>query len=218
MLGGSIAETSKSPIKKILSGLGFAFVCFLILAMFIWRASVFRITKNLYEVAPGKIYRSAQMTPQEMEEAIKKYGIKSVVSVRGAAKKSFWVPGELQVLQNLGVKFYSYFWTTDYFPDKMELVSFLQDLKKMELPVLIHCKTGADRTGAATAIYAIEVLGESKEAALENHLNFKYWHVRSLHPYMAELIRRYQGLDWMISNYDHCSAEFKDGAHPGHCP
>jgi hypothetical protein len=38
--------------------------------------------KRLREVAPGRLYRSGQMTEQGLREAIEKYGIKTVINLQ----------------------------------------------------------------------------------------------------------------------------------------
>src|SRR5690242_684397 len=49
-----------------------------------WQSSIVRLSKNFYEVDPGKFYRSAQLSPTELKDVVDKYGIKTVISLRGA--------------------------------------------------------------------------------------------------------------------------------------
>jgi protein tyrosine/serine phosphatase len=153
-----------------------------------------------------------------MEEVVKKYGIKTVISLRGAPENSYWVKPQLEVLQKLGVKFIPASWTTDFFPDRENFLKFAKALKEEQFPILVHCRTGSDRTGEAAAIYSMEFLRQSKEEAIEKNLNFKYWHVKTFHPAKAEFIRRWKGLDQMIETYDVCSPEYRDFAEPKYCP
>ncbi len=199
-------------IKTIL-GVGFT-----ALVLWVWQSSIVRLTKNFYEVDPGKFYRSAQLSPIELDEVIKKYGIKTVISLRGAPENSYWVPGEKKTLEANGVAFYNFSWTIDYFPDASEFISYLKVLKLAQFPVLVHCRTGADRTGEATALYAVDFMKLPKEEAIEKFLNFKYWHVQKFHPAKAEFVRRYPGIEQALASYNHCAPENIQFAEPGHCP
>jgi protein tyrosine/serine phosphatase len=192
-------------------------VAFTALFLWLWQTSIVRLTKNFYEVDPGKFYRSAQLSPTELEEVIKKYGIKTVISLRGAPENSYWVPGQKKVLEANGVQFHSFSWTTDFFPDTEQFKGYLNLLKTGEFPVLVHCRTGADRTGEATALYAIDYMKMPKEEAIEKYLSFKYWHVQKFHPAKAEFVKRYSGMDEALSNYNHCAPENIAFAEPGHC-
>lgn len=185
---------------KILGVIGF-----LIFAGYLYYTSVVRISKNFVEVDPGKFYRSAQLTESELEEVIKKYGIKQVISLRGLPKGSYWTPGEIAVTDKLGVRLSGYGWTTDYFPKTEDLRGYVQNLKDGPYPILIHCRTGADRTGLAAAMYAWEYMGQDKEKAIAEQLSFKNWHVQAFHPAMSEFARVYQGSEWAMNTYDLCN-------------
>ncbi len=199
-------------IKTIL---GIGFTAFL---LWLWQSSIVRLSKNFYEVDPGRFYRSAQLSPTELEEVIKKYGIKTVFSLRGAPENSYWVPGQRKVLEENHVRFYSFSWTTDYFPDTAQIKGYLQALKTAEFPILVHCRTGADRTGEATALYAIDFMKIPNQLAIDKFLNFKFWHVQSFHPAKAAFVQRYPGLEETLQNYNHCAPENLEFAEPGHCP
>jgi protein tyrosine/serine phosphatase len=164
--------------------------------------SYFRITQNFYEVDPGKFYRSAQMTPDELDDVIHRYGIKTVISLRGAPESSGWYKPEIETLKKNGVDFRAYWLSTDAFPNYEELGDLLRDLKYAKRPILIHCKAGADRTGMVAALYTFEVMHETKSKALEQ-LGFKYWHVKFLNPAMDAFLEKYEGPRW-VENYDPC--------------
>lgn len=207
-----MAKWTKKKISWTISIL--LFIGFL---LFAWRASVVRLTKNFYEVDPGKFYRSAQLYPDELEEVVKKYGIKTVISLRGAPQNSYWVPGQIETLKKLNVDFVPISWTSHYFPHKEDLQAFIKTLKDSPRPILVHCRSGADRTGEASAIYEIEFMGKPKEKAIEDQLSFKYWHLESSHPAKKALVRAYEGMDWALNKYDHCAPEYVKWAEEGHC-
>lgn len=165
--------------------------------------SIFRITKNFYEVDPGRFYRSAQMTPAELEETVQKFGIKTVISVRGYPQSILNMEPEAQTLARLGVHFYKFDLSTDYFPPQQDLLEILNLFKSSPLPILVHCRSGSDRTGLISAIYQIEEMKKPKSEA-ENQLSFEFWHVRSFHPAMIKFLRLYQGREWAAFHYNIC--------------
>lgn len=193
------------------------FVGLTALLLWLWQSSMVRLTKNFYEIDPGKFYRSAQLSPGELKEAIHKYGIKTVISLRGAPENSYWVKPQVKALEEENVKFYSFGWTSDYFPDTEEFKNYLKTLKTADYPILVHCRTGADRTGEATAMYAIDFMHMPKDEAIEKYLNWHYWHFEMFHPAKKEFVRKYPGIDQALQSYDACSPENKQWAHPGRC-
>ena len=192
-------------------------IFFLIFAYFVNYTSVYRITENFYEVDPGKFYRSAQLAPDELTAIIDKYKIKTIISLRGAPTSFKWMGREVEIAKEKNVNFIDVGYTVHYFPSTEQLRRFANALMTAERPILVHCKTGSDRTGEATAVYAIEYMNEKNEEAINNHLNFKYWHVKMFHPAKAELVRQWKGLDWALKTYDLCSM-YPQWAQPGDCP
>lgn len=202
-------------MKKILSRrMTWWAVLILALLSFAYRTSVFRISKNFYEVDPGKFYRSAQLTSEELQEVIDQYKIKTVISLRGANPKAFWYPPEIETVEKNHIKFLSFGFATEYYPQPEDLRGYLKALKEEDYPILVHCKTGADRTGEATALYMMEIKGVPKEQAIQDHLNFKYWHVNLFQPSKISFMKKYQGYDWAMSTYDDCTSEFADHRNP----
>lgn len=189
----------------------------LVLGVCAYRYSTFRITKNFAEIDPGKFYRSAQLTPSELADAIDHYGIKTVISLRGAPEHAIWYRAQKDLLSRKGVDFHALWWSSEEFPTKSGLVEYLDILKTAKYPILVHCRTGADRTGEATAIYAIEHMNEKRDEAIRKYLNFNYWHVRLFKPAMSEFIRRYAGEAWARTEYDDCAPENLKYTDPAHC-
>jgi protein tyrosine/serine phosphatase len=182
------------------------------------RMSMFRITKNFHVVDEGKFYRSAQLSPEELDEAIKKYGIRTVISLRGEPEQAFWLAPQKEVLAKNNVRFVPLWWTTDYLPDQSELRAYLREIINPEAyPILIHCRSGSDRTGAASAIYAREFLNQNIDEAISKHLNFNFWYVEWIKPRMVELVRRYKGVKWGLEEYDPCMKDLVPYTHPSTC-
>lgn len=184
---------------------------------FAHRYSTFRISKNFTEVDPGKFYRSAQLSAEEMQEAIDKYGIKTVISLRGAPEHAFWYQPQVDVLKKNNVAFHALWLTAEHFPPKEELAKYVDLLDQANYPILVHCRVGSDRTGEATAMYAMKSMGQTREQAIANHLNFDYWHVPLFKPAKVEFMKRYEGPDWARNQYEPCSAANRDWVEAHHC-
>lgn len=212
----SIGGISRFLFGSILrASLVLGFLGFLVFAH---RYSTFRISKNFAEVVPGQFYRSAQLTDEELEKAIQDYRIKTVISLRGAPEHTEWYQEQTAVLAKHKVAFHALWWMAEFFPPKAELQKYIQLLDTVEYPILIHCRVGSDRTGLATAIYAMDKLRTPKEIAINQHLSFDYWHVPAFKPAMVEFAKIYRGPEWITSKYDECDpANFAFVEHPD-CP
>lgn len=195
----------------------FGFFIFFLLVAGVLRASYFRVYANFHEVDPGKFYRSAQLTADELTEVVKQYGIKTVINLRGEQVKKDWYQWEKGALDPLGVKLYSLDYRTEYVPHKAELVKYLDILEKAERPILVHCRQGTDRTGEASAIYKMEYMGASKQEAL-NQLSLYYLHVNLFQPSKIFFVENYGGRAWAQNTYDPCDEKFKPYYQADRCP
>jgi protein tyrosine phosphatase (PTP) superfamily phosphohydrolase (DUF442 family) len=131
---------------------------------------------NFHVLAPGKAYRSAQMSKGLLKQKIHELGIKTILNLREADNSADWYRDEKAVAASHGVQHVD-FPLSEYdsvAPDKLQKISqFLRDAPK---PVLIHCAAGADRTGLVSAIYRLKVEGVDPEMSYKE-LSIWYGHV-----------------------------------------
>lgn len=167
-----------------------------------------RWKKNFYEIDPGKFYRSAQLDKEEFAEAFEKHGIKTVINFRGP-QDGDWYKDEVEVTKKFGVKLINIPMQTHLIPNRDHLLEIFEAYESAERPILIHCKSGSDRTGLATTLYKMEVLGMEKEKAIEEELNLKYLHIRWTTPAQTYFMKFYQGKDWAKEKYFPCWENFK---------
>ncbi|EKE73468.1 MULTISPECIES: tyrosine-protein phosphatase [Roseobacteraceae] len=134
------------------------------------------IWTNLYEIAPC-VWRSNQPSPAR----IKRYarmGIKTILSLRGDKDLSFMLL-EKQACAEHGITLI----TTNKAAargalsgkDYVELIDLLASIPK---PFLIHCKSGADRAGLASALYLLHCEGASIKEA-KKMLSLRFMHLKS---------------------------------------
>ena len=184
-------------------------VLFVAFAAFIYRTSVFRISKNFTVVEDGKLYRSAQLTTQELEEAVQKYHIKTVISLRGSPGETSYYEREADTLTRLQVKFVPVPLSDDFYPNENDLRIILTEFESGQYPILIHCRVGADRTGMIAALYERAYSNKSVDESL-NQLTFKNWHVPLFKPAMSSFVKKFKNVKWALNDYHVCNKEFDD--------
>lgn len=168
----------------------------------------FFLSNNFHEVDPGKLYRSSQLTGEELTEVIEKYGIKSVVNLRGVNPHEAWYQEEVKVMQEKNIPHVSLKMNARRLPHKKDLLALLDSYETLPRPILIHCQGGSDRTGVADAIYRMEYMGQSKEEALKA-LSLKYYHFSWFEPAKKYFINAYQGKEWAKEIYEPCQEHYQ---------
>jgi hypothetical protein len=67
-----------------------------------------RYAGNVHVVEEGKLYRSAQLGGRQLEQVIAKYGIRSILNLRGAGPGQPWYDGEISLAKELKVAHFDY--------------------------------------------------------------------------------------------------------------
>lgn len=114
---------------------------------------------NFGVVAAGQVYRSGQ-PGHDLERTLKQHRIASVLNLRGGSRTDWWYANEDAVTRRLGVAFYDLPLEAEREPTRDELLALLDLFEHCRYPLLIHCKSGSDRTGLASALYRLSILGE----------------------------------------------------------
>ena len=193
-------------------------ILFSILTVFVYRASVFRISKNFAVVEEGQLYRSAQLNEDELTEIVNKYHIKTVISLRGSPERTYFYEPESETLAKLGVRFEYIGMSDSFYPHQDEVKKIINIYQNSAGPVLIHCRVGADRTGLAAALYERFIKNKSIDESLDQ-LSFRHWHVTALHPAMTNFIRTAKDLNWVMNDYNVCAPEYAAYRRPEYgCP
>jgi len=112
---------------------------------------------NFRGVVPGKVYRSAQPSPEQLREWTGRYGFKTVINLRGDETEE--VKAERAVAEDLGLKMVTMTLSSYRLSARYLIVELLKTLESVETPVLIHCHSGIDRAGTASALAAM-VIGQ----------------------------------------------------------
>ena len=165
--------------------------------------------RNFHRIAPG-VYRSNQPTASQLQAVQDRVGLKSVLNLRGKSKQSFYL-FESEACRTLGLTLVDLPLSARNAPSLAALEQLVALLQGMEKPMLIHCKSGADRTGLAAALYLLVIEGQPIEVA-RRQLSFRYIHVANSPAGVQDhLLRVYEAafrqsgigfLDWMRTQYD----------------
>lgn len=136
---------------------------------------------NFHVVVSGEAYRSGQMDAEQFTYAIKHYGIKSILNLRGENPTTSWHQAEITTAAKLNIVHYdrSLGSGTPLTLEQMDdLVKLLRQAPK---PVLIHCLGGADRSGLVSALYCFAIEGQ-KPGEADKELSIWYGHVPLIRP------------------------------------
>jgi protein tyrosine phosphatase (PTP) superfamily phosphohydrolase (DUF442 family) len=170
------------------------------------------------EVDEGKFYRSQQLSAKNYEKAIKTYGIKTIINLRGKNTGKDWYDEERAVSEKYGVNHIDIGLSAKRIPHRENLIQILNAYRNAERPILVHCQGGADRSGVASAIYQIEYMGKTNKEARENMLNPSYAHgIFKEMPQGYFIADVYRGEDWARNKYDPCEQEYRFYPHEKYC-
>jgi protein tyrosine/serine phosphatase len=105
-------------------------------------------------VKPDVLYRSGQLNRDQLEEAVRRYGLRTIVNFQ---RPGPWVEEERSLAKSLGVDFLNLPMTGDGFGQELQFREVLQACDDPgRRPVLVHCARGTCRTGASVALYRFE--------------------------------------------------------------
>lgn len=140
------------------------------------------LSGNFHEIVPGRFYRSAQLSGARLGEEIDRYKIKTVINLRGENQGKGWYDDEIKATAAHGATHVDFRMSAqrDLTPERTQ--ELLTLLKTAEQPILIHCMSGADRTGLASVMFLQQVAGVDEEFA-EWQLSPLYGHINL--PFLA---------------------------------
>jgi hypothetical protein len=167
--------------------------------------AIFRLAwTNWAEVVPGKLYRSNHPTPARLAAATTRYHQKTHNNLRAAAR--------------LGLAHIDMAFESRGAPHRDRILRFANIYATLQTPALMHCKSGADRAGLASALAILLEGGTSAEALRQ--LSWRFGHFKRsrtgildafFHHYAATAEGRVPFLHWVEHDYDEAAlrARFK---------
>jgi len=123
----------------------------------------------------GGMFRENQPSPKRIAEWAE-MGIKTNINLRGDSPKGFYLL-EKEACEAHGITMIDFrvYSRDTHTPEKIRAAKEL--FESIEYPAVMHCKSGADRTGIMGVLYRHFHMGDTIEEAMEQ-LKFKYLHVK----------------------------------------
>lgn len=120
-------------------------------------------------------WRSAQPAPHQIG-AFARQGVRSIVNLRGERLcGSYWL--ERAACERHGITLYNFQIRSRAAPSKKQLMAARELFERIEYPILMHCKSGADRVGLMSVLY--RHIKEGVPLALaKRELSLRYGHIR----------------------------------------
>lgn len=163
---------------------------------------------NTEEIAPG-VWRSNQPDRRRLRRW-KKSGIRSVLSLRGDHDGAV-ARIERAACAELGLGFSYTGLSATSAPRREVLLDLFARFRRIERPFVMHCKSGADRTGLAATLYMVGIEGQpTAQARRQLSLRFMHskWTRAGVIDHLFDLYEARQaespiGIeDWIAQEYD----------------
>ena len=154
-------------------------------------------------------WRAAQPAPHQIRH-IAKEGIRTIVNLRGPRVcGSYWL--ERDACRRYGINLVDFQIRSRAAPTRDEIRRANELLERIEYPMLMHCKSGADRAGLMSVLYRHTREGVPIDIA-RKELSLRYGHIRQadtgvldyfFERYLQDNARRPMPfLEWVETVYD----------------
>ena len=160
---------------------------------------------NYHQVAEGA-WRSNHPTVKRLEK-MSLNGIRTIISLRGVPNAPHFKI-ESAACAAYGMSFVSTALQARKAPTPEALLHLLDLFDSVERPFVMHCKSGADRAGLASALYLLHVENRPLAEA-QAQLSFKYLHIKRSKTGVLDLFLETYGAsgsisirDWIATVYD----------------
>lgn len=164
-----------------------------------------RVFGNEAEIAPG-VWRSNAPSYRRLKK-LKARGITNILTLRGSSDAAHNAI-ERAWCAELGLSLHAISMTDRKAPAADTLLQLIETFRRIERPFLFHCKSGADRTGLAAAIYLM-VLEGRPVAEARTMLSMRYFHSRRTPAgVMDAVLDRFEAegggdfIAWLENEYD----------------
>jgi len=163
---------------------------------------------NFSVVVPGRLYRSNHPTPRRLAAQVRRHGIRTLINLRGRCGNGSDALSRARA-GRLGVRFVDAPFSSGRVPTREQMMLLADAFRDAEEPILVHCKSGADRAGFAAAMFLV-LEGASVPQAMRQ-LSIRHGHVRRsragvldavLLRYAQEAEGRRPFIDWLRDEYD----------------
>ena len=180
-----------------------------------WRDSllvdhgIFRtVWSNFAPVVPGRVYRCNHPSPARLSDLASRYRLRTLVNLRGHRRCGSDALSR-EAARELGLDHVDMAFESRGAPHRERILKFAELYGGLEFPMLMHCKSGADRAGLAAGLVLLFEGGTAAQALQQ--LSWRFGHFnRSRTGILDAFFRCYQChaegrlgfLDWVREEYD----------------
>ncbi|RUT25002.1 protein tyrosine phosphatase [Asaia sp. W19] len=171
--------------------------------------AIFRLPwTNLAPVIPGKVYRCNHPTPARLARLRERLGLRTLVNLRGHRRCGSDALSR-HAAEAIGLTHIDMAFESRGAPHRDRILRFAGLYTHIEQPMLMHCKSGADRAGLASALVILFEGGSAAQALRQLHWRFGHFN-RSRTGILDAFVLRYQAqaegripfLEWVAQEYD----------------
>ncbi|MEM9138451.1 MAG: tyrosine-protein phosphatase [Pseudomonadota bacterium] len=130
---------------------------------------------NLHRLS-DQAWRAAQPLPYQITRLARTQGLKTVITLRGGQSFGSY-PLEVEACAEAGLAFETFELRSRAIPAPEDILAADALFRRLEYPVLFHCKSGADRAGMVSALFLILHEGRPVSEA-RRQLSLRYGHIR----------------------------------------
>jgi protein tyrosine/serine phosphatase len=120
-------------------------------------------------------WRAAQPLPHQVRDAARR-GVRTIVNLRGRSESSTY-GYEAAACRDAGIKLVDFKVRSRAAPTRAEVLAARDLFQSLDYPILMHCKSGADRVGLMSALYLHTRQGVPIARAAKQ-LSLRYGHIR----------------------------------------
>ncbi len=180
-------------------------------SLFVDHAVLRLFWRNWGVVQEGRLYRSNHPSPRQLRAAVRRFGIRTVINLRGHRESCGSDALGRAEAEKLGLIHIDAPLESRGAPHKDRILRLAGIFRDMREPALLHCKSGADRTGLAAGLWLM-LQGRTVEEAMRQ-LSWRHGHVSAsktgiLDAFFREYAQyiRIHGpkpfLEWVKQDYD----------------
>jgi protein tyrosine phosphatase (PTP) superfamily phosphohydrolase (DUF442 family) len=107
---------------------------------------------------------------------VERLGVASILNLRGGTPNDRFYAQEVDLSRRRGIDFYDFPMSATKTPTRRELLILLDLFERCRYPLLIHCKSGSDRTGLVSGLYLLAKAGKPPAEAMRS-FSLHYGHI-----------------------------------------
>ncbi len=173
--------------------------------------SIFRFFFNTRHAIAGDCYRSSHPMPYQLRAA-KRAGVRAVLSLRGDELHIGSNVLEIETCRELGLVLVHQPIGSRDPPERHQILRIKELFDTLPRPLLLHCKSGADRAGLVSAIYLLVEKQQPLDVAMRELSLWRHGHVHQASTGVLDHFLECYGehhrlhgtgfMDWVEHHYD----------------